>query len=54
VITGIQASIAISMALRGLTLRGVAIAVDLTDALALLERAGGPKSPSAGSYPSLH
>jgi rsbT antagonist protein RsbS len=54
VITGIQASIAISMALRGLTLRGVTIAVDLTDALALLERASGPRAPSAGSYPSLH
>jgi hypothetical protein len=42
------------MALRGLTLRGVSIAIDLTDALALLERAGGHTASPASTYPSLH
>lgn len=53
-ITGIQPSIAISMAVRRLSLGGVAMAVDLTDALARLESSGGYLSPSGNSYPSIH
>ena len=54
VVTGIQPSIAICMAVRGLTLKGAAIAVDLTDALARLETFGGYVPPSGKPYPSLH
>ena len=54
VVTGIQPSIAISMAVRGLSLRGVSIAVDLTDALARLEAFGDYGSPPESPYPSLH
>jgi len=54
VITGIQPSIAISMAVRGLSLRDVAMAVDLTDALARLEASSGFVPPSGNSYPSVH
>jgi rsbT antagonist protein RsbS len=54
VVTGIQPPIAISMALRGLSLGGVAIAVDLTDALTRLEAFGGYIPPSGGPYPSVH
>ena len=54
VVTGIHPSIAISMAVRGLSLRGVSVAVDLTDALAKLEAFGGYIPPPANPYPSLH
>jgi rsbT antagonist protein RsbS len=53
-VTGIQPSIAISMAVRGLSLRGVSIAIDLTDALARLEAFGDYISPPDSPYPSLH
>jgi len=54
VATGIRPSIAISMAVRGLSLRGVSIAVDLTDALASLEAFGGYIPSPPNPYPSLH
>lgn len=54
VVTGIRPSIAICMAVRGLSLRGVSMAVDLTDALAKLEAFGGYIPPPANRYPSLH
>ena len=43
VIAGIQAEVAFSMALRGLGLNDVLVAVDLTDALALLEQLAGTR-----------
>ena len=53
VIAGIQPGVAISMALRGLSLKGVQIAMDLSDALALLDPSGYAFHPG-GNYPSVH
>ena len=54
VIAGIQPGVAISMALRGLSLKGVQIAMDLSDALALLDPSTGYAFHPGGNYPSVH
>ena len=56
VIIGIRPAVAVSMALRGLALglKNDAIAGDLSDALTLLEEAGGHVLPPGESYPRLH
>ncbi len=54
VIAGIQPGVAISMALRGLSLKGVRMAIDLSDALALLDPSTGYAFHTSGNYPSVH